>query len=53
MTMTTMKNIAETRLKTSREEEKMVTMMTVNDTNDNAKRGSVTKTNDDDKECHC
>ena len=28
-------------------------MMTVNDTNDNAKRGSVTKTNDDDKECHC
>ena len=40
-----MKNIIETRLKKSREEEKM--MMTVNDINDNVKRGSVIKINND------
>ena len=48
-----MKNIAETRLTTSREEEKTMIMMTVNDIDDNTKRGSVIKMNNDDKECHC
>ena len=46
-------NIIETRLKKSREEEKMMVMMIVNDINDNVKRGSAMKINNDDKECHC
>ena len=53
MTMTTMKNIAETRLKTSREEEKMMVIMIVNDINNNVKRGSVIKVSDNNKECYC
>ena len=48
--MVTMKNIAETRLKKSREEEKMMITMIVNDINDNIKRGSVIKMSDNNKE---
>ena len=48
-----MKNIIETRLKTSREEEKTMITMIVNDINDNVKRGCAMKTNNDNKECHC
>ena len=53
MMMITMKNIAETRLTTSREEEKMMVTTIVNDTNNNIKRGSAIKTSDNNKECYC